>query len=360
MQHVSVPPDAPVETNRRQRAARAALAAALVASAVWILHGFLPALAWAGVLAIATWRLYGRARRRWPPGRHDLLLPALFTLGVALLFLVPLGLVAVQLGHEARGLLRWAYEVQRSGVPVPDWVRNLPSIGPQAAAWWRDNLADPAATAELLGRLDRGGLLGVGRSLGAQVLHRAVLFASALLALFFLYRDGDRLVAQALGASHRLFGPRGESVGRQVVASVHGTVDGLVLVGLGVGALLGVAYALAGVPHPALLGALTAVAAMVPFGAPAVFGIASVLLLGQGAPVAAGAVFLFGVAVVFVADHFIRPALIGGATRLPFLWVLLGILGGVESFGLLGLFVGPAVMAALILLWREWTAPSGG
>ena len=79
-------------------------------------------------------------------------------------------------------------------------------------------------------------------------------------------------------------------------------------------------------------------------------------LLAQGAAGAAAAAVGFGVAVLFVADHFVRPALIGGATRLPFLLVLLGILGGVEAFGLLGLFAGPAIMAALTLLWREWTA----
>ena len=140
MQHVSVPPDTPAETGRSQRVARAVLAAALVALALWILRGFLPALVWAGVLAIATWRLYARVRRRWPPGRHDPLLPALFTLGVALLFVVPLALAAVQLGHEARVVLRWAHEAQHSGVPVPDWVQNFPAIGPLAAAWWRDNL----------------------------------------------------------------------------------------------------------------------------------------------------------------------------------------------------------------------------
>ncbi len=60
-------------------------------------------------------------------------------------------------------------------------------------------------------------------------------------------------------------------------------------------------------------------------------------------------------AVTFSADHFVRPVLIGGATKLPFIWVLLGILGGVEVWGLIGLFVGPAIMAALIMLWREWT-----
>ena len=70
----------------------------------------------------------------------------------------------------------------------------------------------------------------------------------------------------------------------------------------------------------------------------------------------AAAVFGWGMLVLFVADHAVRPTLIGGATRLPFLWVLLGILGGVESFGLLGLFLGPAVMAVLVLLWREAAA----
>jgi predicted PurR-regulated permease PerM len=75
----------------------------------------------------------------------------------------------------------------------------------------------------------------------------------------------------------------------------------------------------------------------------------------MGSTVAGVVVFCFGVVVVFAADHFIRPVIIGGAARLPFLWVLLGILGGLETFGIVGLFLGPAVMAALISLWRDWT-----
>ena len=72
------------------------------------------------------------------------------------------------------------------------------------------------------------------------------------------------------------------------------------------------------------------------------------------------AVFCFGLIVVFIADHAVRPVVIGGAARLPFLWVLLGILGGLESFGIIGLFLGPAIMAALISLWRDWTEAGGG
>ena len=82
---------------------------------------------------------------------------------------------------------------------------------------------------------------------------------------------------------------------------------------------------------------------------------AALLVLAGGSTLSAALLFGIGMVIIFVADHAIRPVLIGGTTRLPFLWVLLGILGGVETFGLLGLFLGPAVMAALILLWREWT-----
>jgi predicted PurR-regulated permease PerM len=121
------------------------------------------------------------------------------------------------------------------------------------------------------------------------------------------------------------------------------------------GVVLGITYAATGAPHPAILGALTGVLAMIPFGAPVMFGIAALLLLAGGRALAAAVVLGVGFAVVFVADHFVRPVLIGGAARLPFLLVLLAILGGLQTLGLLGLFVGPAIMAAFVSLWREWT-----
>jgi predicted PurR-regulated permease PerM len=180
------------------------------------------------------------------------------------------------------------------------------------------------------------------------------MFAFTLMALFFLFRDGRSLTRQMRRAGIRTFGRRGERVGQQIIASVHGTVNGLVLVGLGEGVVMGIVYSFCGVPRPTILGAITAVAAIVPFGAPVAAGFAVLLLLTQSAVVPAIVVAASCTLVVFVADHFIRPVLIGGATRLPFLWVLLGILGGLEAWGLLGLFFGPAIMAVLILLWREW------
>ena len=134
----------------------------------------------------------------------------------------------------------------------------------------------------------------------------------------------------------RLVGPQGRRVGVQMVLAVRGTVNGLVLVGMAEGVLLGIAYWLLGVPRPALFGGFTALSRLIPFGAPLIFAIASLVLLGQSGVLPAAILFGFGCAVVFVADHFVRPVLIGGAVKLPFLWVLLGILGGLEGFGLVG------------------------
>jgi predicted PurR-regulated permease PerM len=222
--------------------------------------------------------------------------------------------------------------------------------------WWAANLGNAEAARRQLAHLTDPDVIARSRIIGTHALRKAVVFAFTLLAFFFMLRHQDNIAAQARRAGDRLFGPAGERIGEQMIRSVRGTIDGLVLVGIGEGVLMSMAYIAAGVPHPVLMGALTAVAAMIPFAVVLVIGLAALMLLGKGAVGAAIAIMVTGLVVIFVADHFVRPVLIGGATRLPFLWVLIGILGGVETFGLLGLFVGPAVMAALILLWRELVA----
>ncbi len=350
------------QSTRPQLAARGVLALLLFGFGLWTLHRYLPALIWAAILAIAVWPLYQRAMRRWPPGKHNILLPAVFTVVLGLMFTVPLVLVGVQAAKEIHGVYDTIDKARTDGIPPPEWLGHLPMGSEQATAWWNQNLANPGSANELLQRARRSEFVANGRELGAEVAHRAVLFGFTLLTLFFLFKEGDLVATQMQQASARAFGPAGERVGRQMIASVHGTVDGLVLVGLGEGFLLGIGYLVAGVPHPTLFGLFTAIAAMVPFGAPLVFGIAALILLTRGAVVAAAIIGALGLVITFIADHFVRPVLIGGTTRLPFLWVLLGILGGVETWGLLGLFLGPAIMAALMLLWREWagTEPTPG
>jgi len=339
-------------SSRLQRTARTVLALTFVALGLWVASGFLRALIWGVIIAIAVGPVYDRAETRWPRHRKALL-PALFAAGIALIILVPLAVGVVQAAHEAHQLTEWLAAARHDGIAQPAWVDQLPAGRQAVSNWWQDALATPEAATASLDRVNAA-VLAHSRPVGTSLLRRLTEFAFALLTLFFLLREQDSLTEQLHAAGQRLFGASGERVARQVLQSVRGTINGLVLVGIGEGVILAIAYFALGVPHPLLLGALTAVAAMIPLGAALMFGIAALLLLAQGALGAAIAILVIGTAVLFVADQLIRPALIGGSTELPFLWVLVGILGGVEILGVLGLFVGPAVMAVLIMLWREF------
>jgi predicted PurR-regulated permease PerM len=364
---VDCPPDRDRDPDEQEaersaasrRIARVVLAIALVGLAAWILHRFLAALAWAGVLAIALWPVYRRVVRAFPQDKGRILAPLLVTLAIGLIFTVPFVYVAIEGARELRLVVQFLGEAQHDGIPVPDWVAQLPMGGPALEEWWHANLSEPGAAQELLGRFNSRSLAASARLYGAEVVHRLIIFGFTLLTLFFLLRDGPLFNRQLLRISDRLLGPDGERVGRHMVQAVLATVNGLVLVGLGEGALMGIAYIVAGLPHPVTIAALTGVLAVIPFGAPLAFGVAALYLAAAGSTIAGVAVFCFGLVVVFVADHAVRPVIIGGAARLPFLWVLLGILGGLETFGIIGLFLGPAIMAAVVSLWRDWTAMPG-
>lgn len=277
--------NAPVDTfaadgaSRPQQAAKGVLVLLLVVAGVWTLHRYLPALAWAAILSIAVWPLYQRALRRWPPGKRNVVLPAIFTGAVALVFLVPTLIVAFQAGKELHTVYETVAQARTQGVPTPDWLSHLPVGGQAAARWWQEHLGNPGQASALLQQARGSSVASNSRQIGAGLMHRAVLFGFTLLTLFFVFRDGNSLTTQMLHASGRAFGSAGERIGRQMIASVHGTVAGLVLVGLGEGVIMGIAYVFAGVPHPTLFGLFTAVAAMVPFGAAvAILAAAAVLL----------------------------------------------------------------------------------
>ncbi len=133
-------------------------------------------------------------------------------------------------------------------------------------------------------------------------------------------------------------------------------MNGVVLVGLAEGLIIGISYWIADAPHAAILGLSTGALAMIPFAAPLIFTGVSITLMAQGNMVGSIGVFIFGTLVLAVGDHVVRPKIIGNSVELPFLWVLFGILGGVEVFGLIGLFIGPALMALVVMMWNDMTA----
>jgi predicted PurR-regulated permease PerM len=333
-----------------RRLAGVAAALGLLAVAVWMLATFLPALAWAVVLAIATWPVFLAARQR--VGRDWAAMA--MTLLILVVILAPLGFAVIEAGREYGTVVRWIAELRRHEVLAPEWIANLPLIGAPVAEWLNSRLRGEQSP---LAGTDVAALTEWGRIIGGQAVRRIATLFFALLIVFFVFRESDALLLQTRAVGHRLLGPAAQRFLEVAAAAIRGTVDGLLLVGLAEALLLGIAYKLAGVPHPALLGLATGILSVVPFASPLVFIGAALWLLGQSAIIAAVALVAFGSFVVFVADHFVRPVLIGGSTRLPFVWVLLGILGGVETFGLLGLLLGPALLAVLIALWREIAAP---
>jgi len=354
MDREPVSPPAPPSAYR-QSLARIALTVALLAVGLWILHQFLAALVWATVLAIAFWPIYRRLRH---PTQHRLgrvLAPAAATTVIGIIFLAPLVLLAIAAARESHVVVQFVAEARHHGIPAPGWIDQLPVIGAAVGEWWRANLSDPLAAEELIGRVNLRNWSESARHYGVEIIHRFVILLFTLLTLFFLFRDGEVLTEKLRSLGDRLIGVQGERIAAHMIAAVHGTVNGLVLVGLAEGFLLGIVYFAVGLPYPAMMGAITAVAAVIPFAAPVVYSFAGLYLLAVGDTVGGIVILISGSVIVFVADHFVRPVLIGGAARLPFLLVLLALLGGLETFGFLGLFLGPAVMAALVALWRDWT-----
>ncbi|WJF92153.1 AI-2E family transporter [Paraburkholderia bonniea] len=349
-------PQEPNSPNRRkmQHAALAVLYIALVLLALWVVRDFIRAVAWAAVISIALWPLLRLIEGlAWFRGRTTLIASCL-TLAMLLLVLLPVGVVIAQAASEAHDLMIWFRTIQENGIPVPEVIGHLPFGAQSVGAWWQANLAQPLRESAAMKGLHSGAVMTFGGHFGMRAVHGLMLFGFMLLTLFMIFQAGPRLSGALLRGARRAFGHDGAKLVEQMAAAVRGTVSGLVVVGLGEGALLGVAYMLAGVPHPALLGLMTAIAAMLPFCAPITFCGAALWLFLNDSPGSAIAVAVFGFVVVFIAEHFVRPVLIGNSARLPFLLVLFGILGGAQTFGLLGLFIGPALMTVLMMLWTEW------
>lgn len=236
-------------------------------------------------------------------------------------------------------------------------MARIPFAGVSILAWWNKVLSTPGGFSVWFHQIGQGPVLAWVGLFGVEMLHRFLILALTLIALYFFYRDGEILSMRLLLLTQKMLGTSGKHHASRAVDTIRGTVNGLVLVGIAEGLLLGAAYALAGLPSPAIWGALTGLLAIIPFGMPALFGTASLILFAQGNQSAALLILIWGTVVMLASDHIVRPMLIGDSAELSLIWIILGILGGIETFGLLGLFLGPVIMATTISLWREWTNP---
>ena len=183
---------------------RVFLVAILVLLAIWILRPLLPALAWAGVLALATW-----PAREWliRKGMSSSSAAISLTLLAGILIVGPLIVLAIAMAREALVVVRTLQELREVGLGTPLWVPQVPFLGEYMASWWQDHLADPDAVKELLGRAESMDFIHWTRSLGSEAVNRLVILAFTLLTLLFAYRDGLAITSQSRIIADRLFGP---------------------------------------------------------------------------------------------------------------------------------------------------------
>jgi predicted PurR-regulated permease PerM len=313
----------------------------------FVLQHFLGSLAWAGLLAVITWPLHERLQRRgWPRPLSAVFLVLLLVAA----FAGPGFLLVNALGTELAGVQRMLAHLNQTGVPVPAWLTDLPMVAEPAVKWWNEHLAKPGGISILV-RSTVGDMMphltGAARTWGSIILANALYLFLALLTLLMLYVHGPTVVRLVDRAGERLVPAHYPMLRRIFPLSVRGTALGLCSVAILEGVVLGIAYAIAGAPAPALLGTITGYLALVPGGAPLSFTMVSLLLLGQGHSGAALGLFSWGAVELFMVDKFIRPKLIGQRVNLPFLAVLFGLLGGVSTLGVIGLFAGPFMMAIL-------------
>lgn len=322
--------------------------------ALWVASPFLTPVAWAAVLAIAEWPLFRYLARRFSMHRHWA--AAACTVATALLVVFPLSLVATSLITESSGAIAWIQQIQEHGLPQPAWLSGIPLVGNRLAEWWGTHVATPEGARQLLGSAPAGSLLGWARTIAGEVAKESGLFLVTLAALATLLFSGEHIAHQSKTISAKMFGPFGVDFLSRLTEAVRRTVVGTVLVSVIEGAMIGVGYVVAGVPQPLLFAVVTMVLAFVPFGAWLAFGLAGLILLAQGHIMAGGLLIGFGAAVMTAGDNLIQPVVVGGAVELPFLLAFIGAFGGLATMGLVGLFIGPVIMVALLLLWREWTA----
>ena len=248
-----VPPEADIPNRRKvQRIASAALYAVMVALAIWVIRDFVPAIAWACVIAIALWPAFHRIEEhRLFKGRSTLIATVL-TIAIGLLFLLPVGIGIAQAAAEAHDVIEWARDVQENGIPLPDFVQHLPFGAAQIGAWWQDNLTQPLRDSPAMKGLHGGAVVTFGRHFGARAAHALMLFGFMLVTLFVIFQAGPKLSGELMKGMRRAFGYDGMHLAERMAAAVRGTVSGLVVVGIGEGALLLLAYMLTGVQHAAL------------------------------------------------------------------------------------------------------------
>jgi predicted PurR-regulated permease PerM len=324
----------------------------LIAGTLWVLRPFLAALIWATMIVVATWPMLKSLERRL--GGRRALAVTVMTLGMLLLLVIPLWLAIGTIAEHAAGIVSIAKKFASTGLPrPPSWVATLPLVGEKIAGVWVQ-LADAGAQ----------GLLAKAEPYAAQagtwVISRVGNVGSLLLQFIMivmisaiLYASGETAADSVRRFGSRLAGERGLNSVLLAAGAIRGVALGVGVTAIVQTVLGGIGLAIAGVPFATLLSALMLMFCIAQIGPSLVLFPAVAWMFWMGDT--GWAIFLLVWSlIVSTLDNFLRPMLIKKGADLPLLLIFSGVIGGMLGFGLIGLFIGPVVLAVTYTLLDAW------
>ena len=326
----------------------------LLVSSLWILTPFIGALAWATMIVVSTWPILLKVQqsaggRRW-------VAVAVMTIVALATFVVPLLAAVSSMFDAAQRSPAVLRDLIGGGLgPPPDWIAGLPVVGARIAEKWAALAAGgPEALVETLrpyARSAAASMLALTGGLGAMLLQMLLTIVIAAI----LYSGGETAARGVLAFAHRLGGTRAEDTVHLAAKAVRSVALGVLVTALVQSALAGLGLWVAGVPHPGLFTAIAFVLAVAQLGPMLVLVPAVIWLYWSGHPGWGTALLIWSIPVIAL-DNVLRPILIRRGVELPMLLIIAGVIGGLIGFGVIGLFVGPVVLAASYTLLRAWIA----
>jgi predicted PurR-regulated permease PerM len=328
----------------------------LLGGCLLVLRPFVSALLWAVVLCISSWPVHRRLLG-WLGNRRTLA-AALMTLAMILIVLLPFLVVTLTLADNVKELTGAVRNWIDSGPPAPpEWLARIPVVGQKAMDYWQGMAADTAklwTEAQRLIEPASSWLLKVGLALGGGLMQLAL----SIFIVFFLFRDGAAVVRRVTHVVERIGGERGGHLLTVAGRTVRGVVYGILGTALAQAVASAIGFFIAGVPGVALLALLTFFASVVPVVGTALTWVpAAIWLFHQGATDWGIFMLVWGFGVANI-DNFVKPWLISQGSDMPFILIFLGVLGGALTFGFIGVFLGPTLLAVGFRLLEEWSPAS--
>ena len=330
-----------------------------IAASLWILQPFLAAGVWATMIVVATWPLMLQMQARL--GNRRALAVSGMTIVLLLVYVVPVAFAIHAVVTNADRMVAWAHSLAALTLPpVPEAVHRLPVFGARIAAAWEWVAA--ATTEEVAQRLApyaRAMVLWFVSQVGGFGRMTLEFFLTAIIAAL-MYANGETAAGGVMRFAHRLAGERGERAVRLAAQAIRSVALGVVLTALIQALLAGLGLAVAGVPFPGILTIAMFLLTIAQLGPLLVLLPAVIWLYWRGSPGWGTALLVWTIAVTPL-DNVLRPILIKRGVSLPLPLIFAGVIGGLFAFGLVGIFVGPVVLAVgytLLGAWVEGPAPA--